>query len=72
MGKKVSKIPIIPYKDICFLAIKNFMGTQETIIYRLVLTNSGFGPYLPFSIFWASKHNQKVDPHGTPFGSPVI
>ena len=59
MGKKVSKIPIIPYKDICFLAIKNFMGTQETIIYRLVLTNSGFGPYLPFSIFLGLKTQPK-------------
>ena len=28
------------------------MGTQETIIYRLVLKNLGFGPYLLFSIFW--------------------
>ena len=31
---------------------KFFMGTQETIIYRLVLKNLGFGPYLLFSIFW--------------------
>ena len=31
------------------------MGTQETIIYRLVLTNPGFGPYLLFSIFWELK-----------------
>ena len=29
------------------------MGTQETIIYRLVMSNIGFGPYLPFSIFRA-------------------
>ena len=54
------------------------MGTQETIVYQLVLTNSGFGLYLPFLNFWvlkkgtASKSNQKVDPLGETFGSPVI
>ena len=55
------------------------MRTQETIIYRLVLTNPGFGPYLPFSIYgpykmasWASKPDQKVDPLNNPFGSPVL
>ena len=31
------------------------MGTQKTIIYRLMLTNLGFGPYLPFSIFGPNK-----------------
>ena len=65
MGQKSLKIQIIPYKGISFLAITQpffghsglefFMRTQETIIYRLVLTNPGFGPYLPFSIFWALK-----------------
>ena len=34
------------------IELKFFMGTQETIIYRLVLKNLGFGPYLLFSIFW--------------------
>ena len=29
------------------------MGTQETIIYRLVMRNPSFGPYLQFWIFWA-------------------
>ena len=47
MGQKVSNIPNIPYKGILFL------GIQETIIYRLVFTNLGFRPYLPFSTFWA-------------------
>ena len=41
------------------------MGTQETIIYRLVLTNLGFGPYLPFSMFWGLKR------HG-PTGTPML
>ena len=27
------------------------MGTQDTIIYRLVMRNHSFGPYLSFSIF---------------------
>ena len=36
------------------------MGFQETIIYRLVLTNPVFGPYLPFSIFWAHKPTKKL------------
>ena len=35
------------------IGLKFFMGTQETIIYRLVLKNLGFGPYLVCSIFWA-------------------
>ena len=58
MGQKVPKTPIIPYIGIRFLAIselflwpiglKFFMGTQETIIYRLVVRNNNFGPYLPF------------------------
>ena len=51
------------------------METQESIIYRLVLTNPGLGPDLPFLIFWALKEGvapQKVDPLGGPFGSPVI
>ena len=30
------------------IELKFFMGTQETIIYRLVLKNLGFGPYLLF------------------------
>ena len=71
---------IIPYKGIRVLANRAefFMGTQETIIYRLVLTNSGFVPDLPFSIFWAlqksvaSKPEQKVDPLDGPFGSPAF
>ena len=61
-----------------------FMGTQETIIYRLVLKNPGFGPYL---LFWpkiggcphsypywsgALKPDQKVDPLGGPFGSSIV
>ena len=29
------------------------METQETIIYRLVMSNHSFGPYLQFSIYWA-------------------
>ena len=58
------KVTIISYKGIRFLAITQpfltnraefFMGTQKTIIYRLVLTNPGFGPYLSFSIFWPLK-----------------
>ena len=40
------------------------METQETIIYRLVLTNPGFGPYLPFSIFMGPKEGR--GPTGTP------
>ena len=63
------------------------MGTQNTIIYRLMLTNPGFGPYLPFYIFGpkkgarphmypyesgASKPHQVVDSLGGPYGSPVI
>ena len=61
-AKKSLKIPIIPYKDIRFLAIaqpffcpvglKFCMVIQETIIYRLVMKNHGFEPYLPYSIFW--------------------
>ena len=35
------------------IGLKLFMVTQETIILRLVMKNSGFVPYLPFSIFWA-------------------
>ena len=35
------------------------MGTQETIIYRLVMRNHSFGPYLPFSIFWALRGPKK-------------
>ena len=31
------------------------MGTQKNIIYRLVLTNTSFGPYLPLSIFLGQK-----------------
>ena len=63
MGKKVSKIPIIPYKDIRFLAIKNFMGTQETIIYRLVLTNSGFGPIFAIFDFFGPQNTTKKLTH---------
>ena len=35
------------------------MGTQETIIYRLVMRNHSFGPYLPFSIFLALRGPKK-------------
>ena len=43
MGKKVyENTNYSIYKGISFLAI-----TQETIIYRLVLTNPGFGSYVP-------------------------
>ena len=31
------------------------LGTQEAIIYRLVLTNPDFGPYLPFCFFGSLK-----------------
>ena len=63
------------------------MGTQKTIICRLVSTNPGFRPYLPFSTFLALKKawphrypyesgvsnpDQIVDPLGGPYGSPVI
>ena len=40
-----------------------FMGTQETIIYRLVLTNPGFRPYLLFSILGLKEGR---GPTGTP------
>ena len=43
-----------------------FMGTQEAIINRLMLTNPGFGPYVPFSIFWALK---RAWPHRYPYQS---
>ena len=52
------KTPIIPYiMGIRFLAIfwaiglKFFMKTQDTIIYRLIMRNHSFGPYLPFQFF---------------------
>ena len=35
------------------IGLKFFMGTQDTIIYRLVLKNLRFGPCLLFLIFWA-------------------
>ena len=45
------------------------MGTQETIIYRLVLRNPSFGPYLLFSIFWALMGPKKGrGPTDTPRG----
>ena len=34
------------------IGLKFFMGTQGTIIYRLLLRNQCFGLYLPISIFW--------------------
>ena len=40
------------------------MGTQKTIIYRLVLTNPGFGTYLLFSIFLGPLKGR--GPTGTP------
>ena len=61
MGQKGIEIPIIPYKGIRSLAIARpffdelgwnfFMEAQEIIIYRLMLKNPGFGPYLLSSIF---------------------
>ena len=40
------------------IRLKFFMGTQETISYRLVMRNHSFGPYLPFSIFWALRSSK--------------
>ena len=74
MGQKSLKMPIIPY-SIRFSAITQpffdesglnfnfFTGTQETSIYRLVLTNLGFGPYLPFSMSLGSQNPSKKLTH---------
>ena len=56
MGQKSLKMPIIPYSI-------RFTGTQETSIYRLVLTNLGFGPYLPFSMSLGSQNPSKKLTH---------
>ena len=64
------KIPIIPYKDICFLAITQlFFTNQAEIFYE----NSG-NYYLSIGVnkFRASKPGQKVDPLGGPFGSQLL
>ena len=51
------KIPIIHIRVYVFwpIGLKLFIETQEIIIYRLVLKNPGFGPYLLFSIFLGPK-----------------
>ena len=53
MGKKVSKIPIIPYKGIHFLTnwTKFFYGNSEDFYLSISVNKSWFRPYLPFSIF---------------------
>ena len=48
-----------------------FMGTQETIIYRLVMRNLSFGPYLPFWFFWPCEGQKWAWPHACPYGSGV-
>ena len=62
MGQKVSKhINYSMYGHTFFghnsaivllIGLKIFMVTQETIICRLVIKDSGSGPYLQFSMFW--------------------
>ena len=79
MGQKISYYTNYPYMGI----------PQETIIFRLIIKNPGFGLSCHFRYFgpccglkmaWphrypygsgTSKPNQKVDPLGGPFGSPV-
>ena len=36
------------------IGLKFFMGTQETIIYRLVMRSSSYDAYFSFLIFWAT------------------
>ena len=63
MGQKVSKNTNYAIDGHTFLAITQpflanraefFIVTQETIIYRLVMKNPGFGPYFRFfGLAWA-------------------
>ena len=63
MGQKVSKNNNYSYMVLCFLANGAEMVTQETIIYRLVMKNPSFVPYLPFSIFRALLGLKRAWPH---------
>ena len=75
-AKTALKIPIIPYiwaySFFCYnpaifwpIRLKFFMGTQETIIYRLVMRNYDFTAR-------ASRPDRKVVPLGGTFESTVI
>ena len=74
IGQKSLKMPIIPYSirfsaitqpffDESGLNFKFFTGTQETSVYRSVLTNLGFGPNLPFSMSLGSQNPSKKLTH---------